>query len=191
MNRKKIIILSLITLSELSTIYAIFMILSIHYASPVSGGPGNPTMGSAIVLKQPYFLIPISIGIAGWLTTVFEVITLKESDLKGTLRKKMSEKGFERSVYRLFSGRGGIRRLAIIKALEIPRLRNEIANITLTDWKEVNRNLKILESANMVQVEYSHASLSVYQLTEEGRDLLSIISSLPHDKHYSTNAARS
>jgi len=190
-NRKKLIILSLITLSELSTIYAIFMLLSFHYTSTVSGVPGNPTMGPVIALKQPYFLIPISIGIAGWLTTVFEVITLKESDLKGPLRKKMSEKGFDRSVYRLFSGRGGIRRLAIIKTLETPRLRNEIANITLTDWKEVDRNLKILESANMVQVEYAHASLSVYQLTEEGRDLLSIISSLSHDKHYSTNAARS
>ena len=173
MDRKIIAILLLIAMSEASTLYGIFLILTFHYT--VVNGPSSPSMVAAIVMPQPFFLIPVSIGIIGWLATVYEVVSFRKGDLDGTLRRKMSSEGFDRNVYRIFSARGGPTRLAIMNALETPKLRNEIANITNKDWKEVDRNIKILESANLVKKQYSHGSLSVYNLTESGKELIGII----------------
>lgn len=175
MNRKIVLILSLIALSEGLTLYGIFMILSFHYN--VINSAASESMASTIVIRKPNFLIPVSMGIIGWMTTVYEVIRLKSGDFNGTLRKKISQEGFDRSVYRMFTGRGGPRRLAIMNALDTPKLRNEIAKITNTDWKEVDRNVRILESANLVKIQYSHGSMSVYYLTEVGRDLINFINS--------------
>ena len=176
MNRKIITILVLIALSEGSTLYGVFLILTFHY-NVVYGASSSPSMVSGIVMGQPYFLIPVSIGILGWIATVYEVLTLKQVEFTGKLRRKMSSEGYGRDVYRIFSGRGGARRLSIMYALDTPRLRNEIANITNTDWKEVDRNVKILESVNLVRIKFSHGSMSVYNLTESGKELLDIIQS--------------
>lgn len=173
MGRKIITILLLIALSEASTMYGIFLILTFQYT--VVNGSNSPSMVAAIVMPQPYFLIPVSIGVMGWLATVYEVVSLKKGQFTGTLRKKMSSKGFDRSVYRLFSTRGGSTRLAIMNALDSPKLRNEVANITNKDWKEVDRNIKILESANLVKKQFSHGSMSVYDLTETGKELIGIL----------------
>ena len=175
MNRKIITILLLIALSEGSTLYGLFLILTFHYT--VVNGVNSVSQVSETVMQRPYFLIPVSIGILGWLTTVYEVLTLKRGEFTGTLRKRMSSEGFDRNVYRIFSGRGGARRLAIMQALDTPKLRNEIASITNTDWKEVDRNVKILESVNLVKIQFSHGSLSVYHLTESGKELIEIIQS--------------
>lgn len=173
MDRKIITILLLLALSEASTLYGIFLFLTFHYT--VVNGSNTPSMTASVVMPQPYFLIPVSIGVIGWLATVYEVVSFRKGDLSGTLRRKMSSEGFDRSVYRIFSTRGGPTRLAIMLALDTPKLRNEIANITNKDWKEVDRNIKILESANLVKIQFSHGSMSVYNLTESGKELMGII----------------
>lgn len=175
MNRRVATIFLLTALSAASTLYGIVLVLTIHN-TVVNGG--NTASGVAEILVRPVsFPLPIAIGIIGWLTTLYEVLTIKQKEISGTLRKRMSKEGFDRNVYRIFSGRGGARRVAIMDALNTPKLRNEIANITNTDWKEVDRNIKILESLNLVRIQFSHGSLSVYHLTESGKELLEIIHS--------------
>ena len=52
------------------------------------------------------------------------------------------------------------------KWLSVPRMKSEIAKITTTDWKEVDRNIRILSSVDLVKTEFIHGSFSVYELTE-------------------------
>lgn len=181
-SRKIFTILLLIAISAASTLYAVFLSLSFH--STVVNGTNTMPGAITMALREPYFLVPLSIGIIGWISTVYEVITLKQQEFPVALRKRMSREGYDRSVYRIFTNRGGARRIAIMNALDTPKLRNEIANTTNTDWKEVDRNLKILESVNLVKIQFSHGSLSVYRLTESGKELMNII----HSQGQNTNS---
>ncbi len=175
MNSKSTTILLLIILSGTSTLYGFYLILNFHQV--VIGGSNTPSMIPVAVNEEPYFLVPFAIGIMGWLTTIYEVFSLDRIKITGSLRRRMLNEGFDRSVYRILLGRGGDRRIAIMQALNTPKIRNEIANITNTDWKEVDRNVRILESLNLVKIQFSHGSLSVYDLTESGKELMSIIRS--------------
>lgn len=189
MKRKVIAILLLIALSGACTIYGLFLVLTFHYE--VVNGTAITSRASAMAIGRQFFLIPLSIGVIGWLTAAYEVLTFKRGEITGSLRRRMSREGFDRDLYRIFSGRGGARRLAILQVLDTPKLRNEIAKITGTDWKEVERNVKILESVNLVRIQFSHGSLSVYRLTESGRELMYIIQSQKDDKYSGTSIVRS
>lgn len=179
MNRKVTIILTLIALSAGSTLWGLFLILTPQHTAVIQG-TGGTSMGRAIYAvkrESPFFLIPMTVGILGWFATVYEAISLRRGEFTGSLRRKMSSEGFGRGVFRIFSSKGGTRRLAIMDALRTPKLRNEIANMTNTDWKEVDRNIEILEAANLVEKQFSHGSLSVYHLTQNGEELMEIIQS--------------
>ena len=62
--------------------------------------------------------------------------------------------------------------MSIMESLKIPRMKSEIAKITTTDWKEVDRNIRILSSVDLVNTEFVHGSFSVYELTERGKEAL-------------------
>lgn len=189
MDRKIAIILLLAVFSECTTLIGLYLILSLP--STPTAGQEQISLGAMVIHERPNFMIPLSAGLIGWVLTIYEVITLNSGKISGTLRKMISDEGFDRSVYRLLSGRGGARRLAIMEALRIPRLRNEIANITSTDWKEVDRNIRILESENLVSVKFSHGTMSVYSLTESGKELVDIIKSQRERKSPEAVASRS
>lgn len=185
MNRKSAGILFLIILSGANSVYVLYTILTFH--NMVGASVSRTSQFAEIVSRQPYFLIPVTIGIVGWLSTIFLVLTIHQERFNKTLRKIVSDKGFDRTVYKILMGKGGARRLAIMAALDTPKLRNEIANITNTDWKEVDRNVKILESVNLVGVKFSHGSILVYNLTEIGRELMEIIQA--HHDSSASNAS--
>ena len=169
MLRSKAAILALIISSATLILYGLFLILVFYYV----GKSTHPVVSSG----PPYFLIPVSIGTLGLSMAVYEVLTLRQRSVVGSLKKIMLNEGYDKDVFEVFSGRGGVRRLAIMHSLETPRLRNEIANLTNTDWKEVDRNIKVLESVNLVRTQFSHGSISTFELTANGKKLMDIIQS--------------
>lgn len=169
-------ILLLAAFSMASILYGFFLFLAPHNALSHSGDYTFVSAGAVVLTKgQPSSLLLISAGVLGLFATFYGTLYPDHTLSKGSMRKQMSNHGFDRNVYRIFSGRGAPTRIAIMYSLETPRLRNEIACMTNTDWKEVDRNIRILESADLVNIEFSHGSLSVYCLTESGRELLDII----------------
>lgn len=65
----------------------------------------------------------------------------------------------------------------MMEILETPMIRSEIADIVGMDWKEVDRNIKILESVDLVKTQYSHGSTSVFELTNKGKNVLEKVKS--------------
>ncbi len=178
MKREDAKILILTAISAIASLYAIFLFLTMKGPSSLgSYGLYAAQAASRDAKSRSLLAVTIYIGILGWVLTVYEIISTKRLQFSGTLRKIIDKEGFDRGIYRIFSSRGGGSRLAIMQALETPKLRNEIVKITNIDWKEVDRNIRILEASNLVKMQFSHGSLNVYRLTETGNELVKIITS--------------
>lgn len=96
-------------------------------------------------------------------------------------RSIFARKGFEDDVYRLMvKMRGSGSRLTLLKSIEEPKHRLELAEITGIDWKEVDRQLKVLENYGLARVAAQSGSVKLYQITEQGRLLLKLIDDLSH-----------
>jgi DNA-binding HxlR family transcriptional regulator len=97
-------------------------------------------------------------------------------------RGVFARKGFEGDVYKLMvKMRGSGSRLSLLKSMEEPKHRLELAEITGIDWKEVDRQLKVLENYGLARVTAQSGSVKLYQITEQGRILLKLIDDLSRD----------
>jgi DNA-binding HxlR family transcriptional regulator len=93
-----------------------------------------------------------------------------------------ARKGFEGDVYDLMvKMRGSSSRLSLLKSLEEPKHRLELAEVTGIDWKEVDRQLKVLENYGLARVSAQSGAVKLYQITEQGRVLLKLINDLSHE----------
>ena len=56
-----------------------------------------------------------------------------------------ASRGFDKNIYNLMvKMKGATSRLSLLRGLETPRHRNDLAEITGIDWKEVDREINIL-----------------------------------------------
>lgn len=95
------------------------------------------------------------------------------------MKSLFASKGFGGDVYDLMirmRGRGS--RLALLKSLEKPRHRQELAELTGIDWKEVDREISVLEKYGLVKMYAQSGSVKMYQVTEQGRLLMKMIADL-------------
>lgn len=92
----------------------------------------------------------------------------------------MMKAGFDRNVYDLMvKMRGSSSRLSILQSLvQAPRHRNELSEMTGIDWKEVDRQIGLLERYGFVSVEAQAGPVKVYRLTDQGRSLVKLMDEL-------------
>ena len=173
MNNRNLILFLTIGLSITSSIYGVILVVISFQPSSSLGGSTTD-----ILARYSHGAIVLSIGAMGWLATLYQLTLLQEKRISVSLRRELSGNGDNREVYRTFASRGGFKRLSIMESMESPRLRNEIARTTKTDWKEVDRNLRILKSIDLVKVQSLHESVSVYELTEKGREVLQLVKTI-------------
>lgn len=173
MKGKRLILLLTVCLSIISSIYGILLIVTpSHYSVSKSL---LPQALSTHGLTGTYGVISLSVGFIGWILSFYQIQSLRDKKVSKTLRKELSGTDLDGEIYDTFRKRGGINRLSILDSLSTPRLRNQIARMTKIDWKEVDRNLRVLSSINLVRVQYSSGSFSVYELTGRGREVLRIV----------------
>ncbi len=90
--------------------------------------------------------------------------------------RELESAGLDLSDVELLLGRrGGTSRLAMMRELETPQYRGRMAELTGLDWKEVDRNMRLLQSHHLVSEVSQIASIKLYALTAEGRRLLGFI----------------
>lgn len=94
-------------------------------------------------------------------------------------RKAFVQQGFSADIYNLMMGmRGGSSRLALLRTLEAPRHRNELSEMTGIDWKEVDRQVGVMENYGLVKVYAESGTVKLFQITEQGRLLLKFVDEL-------------
>jgi predicted transcriptional regulator len=87
--------------------------------------------------------------------------------------------GFDRDVFRLMITMKGARsRLTLLKYLGEPRHKSELSTLSGLDWKEVDRELKLLEHFGLISLHVQSGSVRIYKLSEQGKLLLKLIAEL-------------
>ena len=175
--------LKLVIFATFSSIFTVLtVLLAIHSASIISVYNSRSTTvvngASQAEFMSPFFPTSLGISVIGWLLTGYELFAERRKEISRIIRTTFSGKRDHWNLYNIFKGKGGVRRLTILETLSVPRQRNEVARITNTDWKEVDRNFRILESANLIKTTVSKTPFPLYVLTDEGKDLLETISNV-------------
>jgi DNA-binding MarR family transcriptional regulator len=178
MSKRYPIILFLTVFSSAFTIYTLLLLIyPASTASTFASKSTTLTNGYALpVMGLQSVSFPLSLSVAGWLLTGYELFAEKRKQISHILKTRISGGRDRWNVYNIFKGKGGARRLTIMESLNVPRQRNEVAKLTNTDWKEVDRNIRILEAANLVRLRTAKTAFPFYELTEQGEELLEIIS---------------
>ncbi|MDG6998477.1 MAG: hypothetical protein JRN15_05110 [Nitrososphaerota archaeon] len=89
------------------------------------------------------------------------------------------EAGIDSDVFNLMvKMRGASSRLAVLQHLDPPSHRTELSEVLGLDWKEVDRNLSILQKHGLVSIIVTSGSIKMYGLTNLGRAILRLVSEL-------------
>lgn len=148
------------------------VIISFQHGTSLGGSAADT------LVRYSHGVILLSFGAIGWLTTLYQLSLLSERKNSVLLKKELSRSGNNKEIYLIFKSKGGLRRLSIMESMDGPKLRNEIARTTKTDWKEVDRNLRILKSVDLVRTQSPHEAVSVYELTEKGKEVLHLVKAI-------------
>jgi DNA-binding transcriptional ArsR family regulator len=97
-------------------------------------------------------------------------------------RLAMRKAGVDEEVYDVMvKMRGAKSRLAILRSMDKPRHRSELAEITGLDWKEVDRDLELLEKYGIVSLFAESGAIKIYGLTQQGRLLVDLLTEMLKD----------
>ena len=167
----KILLIALAVIAIVST-SAIFIIGSQSYSSS-QGGAITGTSNHIEIYDCYLVFVPVSI--ASWLGFGIVLAFWRGSYGRSAWRKA----GLDKNVYDLMvKMRGGNSRLELLRNLESPRQRNELSQLTGMDWKEVDRQVNLLQSYGLVSVYVESGSVKMFKLTEQGHLFLKLMGEL-------------
>jgi predicted transcriptional regulator len=179
MNNRSIVLFLTVCSAIISAVYGVLLVFSSYqHDQTLTNGIAKATV------VYPFVIVPWVLSAIGWLTVGYELFSVKQKAISKALKKELSEEDDRSTLYNILKGKGGARRLAMMFSLETPKLRNEIAKSTGTNWKEVDRNIKLLSSVELVQLQFVHGSMSVYELTEKGKKVLQKVKSVSVQKGF-------
>ncbi len=129
--------------------------------------PTNPVFGYSVPLAG-----------AGWVAV--GVVLFQGRVVGGYKRSRVkslfASRGFGADVYDLIvTMRGGGSRITLLENMETPRNRLELSELTGIDWKEVDRDVSILEKYGLVKIYAQSGTTKLYQVTEQGKLLMNLV----------------
>jgi DNA-binding transcriptional ArsR family regulator len=153
-------------------------ILFVLVASSQAAAPANGIGHSA----NPLLTYSPTLSLAGWTAVGLVALQGQFSNSLGRrsqAKKAFAKLGFGGEVYDLMIGmRGGGSRLLLLRNLDSPRHRSELAELTRIDWREVDRQLSVLEKYGLVKLSIETGTVKLYQVTQQGKLLLNLIQEL-------------
>lgn len=98
---------------------------------------------------------------------------------KGLVRHLWSKSMFDYSVFRLMvKMRGATTRVKLMKSLEKPMNRYQLAKTLGIDWKTVDRNIELLRSYGLIHETAGEEGEKLYVLSPQGQELLQLLEKL-------------
>jgi DNA-binding transcriptional ArsR family regulator len=130
----------------------------------------NPVVG---------YSVPLSV--AGWVAVGLVAFQgrLSGHSRRSQVKSVFAKMGFGGDVYDLMVGmRGAGSRVSLLQNMETPKHRLELSELTGIDWKEVDRQLSVLEKYGLVKIQAQSGTVKLYQVTEQGKLLLNLVGEL-------------
>ncbi|MEM0382049.1 MAG: winged helix-turn-helix domain-containing protein [Nitrososphaerota archaeon] len=98
---------------------------------------------------------------------------------KGLVRHMWSRSMFDYAVFRLMvKMRGASTRVRMLRSLEMPMNRYQLAKTLGIDWKTVDRNIEVLKSYGLIHEQVSEGEERLYVLSPQGQQLLELLEKL-------------
>lgn len=175
MSKRRLVLLVLLafTLAETAifvwsvSVTALFGLMSTGIASVAGQNPFSPFLS---------YSFPLSLG--GW-SAIALVFFQGRASRRSQVKRLFLKQGLDSGVYDLMVGmRGGTSRLVLLQHMEAPRHRQELSEITGIDWKEVDRELGLLEKYGLVKMYAQSGTVRLYQVTEQGILLVKLLEEL-------------
>ncbi len=95
------------------------------------------------------------------------------------ISRKWREMGFDRDVFDLMvKTRGAWSRLRLLSYLNEPRHKSELSTLSGLDWKEVDRELGLLQRFGLITLHAHSGSVKIYKLSEQGKLILKLVEEL-------------
>ncbi|MDG6999739.1 MAG: hypothetical protein JRN15_11555, partial [Nitrososphaerota archaeon] len=117
----------------------------------------------------PLWIYSTELAASSWVVAVFGI-------WKGDVRKRWQQAGFDKDIFKLMTEkRGSHSRLALLKTLDSPRHKTELSQILDIDWKEVSREVAVLENLRLIGVIAQSGAIKMYELNEKGKQLLCLL----------------
>jgi DNA-binding transcriptional ArsR family regulator len=125
-----------------------------------------------------FWTYSLHLSAAGWVA-VGLVLLQGRVGRNSRIRSTFARMGFDGDVYNLMIGmRGSSSRLALLESMETPRHRLELSEITGIDWKEVDRQVAVLEKFGLVKVHAQSGTMRLFQITEQGKVIIKLVEEL-------------
>ena len=128
-------------------------------------------VGGALAPQTDVWIAYAAIASASWVLAVCSVLRLSR---KG--RAEWRRAGFDDSTIDIMSeSRGAFSRLKILEVLRNPNQRGYVSDATGIDWREVDREVRLLEGLGLVELQTKQGHRQLFGLTGKGGVALGLL----------------
>ena len=101
---------------------------------------------------------------------------------RGHVRSVWGQSRFSYDTFRLLvKMRGAQTRLKLMRSLNPPKNKLQLATALEIDWKAVDKHVQVLEKNGLIQAASTSGTATFYEITEKGRSLLQVLEQLNID----------
>ena len=101
---------------------------------------------------------------------------------RGRVRSVWGQSRFSYDTFRLLvMMRGSQTRLKLMRSLNPPKNKLQLATALGIDWKAVDRHVQVLEKNGIIQAASTNGTATYYEVTDKGRSLLQVLEQLSSD----------
>jgi DNA-binding transcriptional ArsR family regulator len=173
MKPRKVLLLSLLAFASFWTLISIISAVSTGGLYPVGG------LNGVHIPTNQLFTYSIPLAGSGWVGVGLVLFQGRIGGRRSQVKNMFEKMGFGSEVYDLMIGmRGSGSRLSLLQQMESPKHRLELSELTGIDWKEVDRQISVLEKYGLVKVYAQSGTVKLYQVTEHGKLLLNLVAEL-------------
>jgi hypothetical protein len=136
--------------------------------------PNNPApINGAIARQTNIWITYAAIALASWALAVSSTLHLSRKD-----REEWRKAGFDDLVINMMAeSRGAISRSRILEVLRSPSHRGHVSNVTGIDWREVDRQMRVMEDISLVELRGKQGHRDLFGLTGKGSIALNLLES--------------
>ena len=101
---------------------------------------------------------------------------------RGHVRSVWGKSRFSYDAFRLLvKMRGAQTRLKLMRSLDQPKNKLQLANALGIDWKAVDKHVQVLEKNNLIHPASTSGTATFYEVTEKGRNLMQLLDELGNE----------
>jgi predicted transcriptional regulator len=149
-------------------------------ATTFSYTTATPTAGGYSVLSNPVTSIPYNYY--GFTAVLSWMVFGAALTWRGHVRSVWGQSHFSYDTFRLLvKMRGAQTRLKLMRSLNPPKNKLQLATALGIDWKAVDKHVQVLERNGLIKAASTNGTAVFYEITDKGRNLLQVIEQLGAD----------